>query len=118
MPKRQSALSLEFFLIPVEVVVPEVANPDLTADEVQFNFVVGGLPTTNRSQPSEDPNLPQSTGWISGTWVTTATGQVYAAINVGPGGDAALPRGKFAAWIRVVDNPTVPVAPVDSITVY
>lgn len=118
MPKRQSVLSLEYFLIPVDVVVPEVANPDVTADEVQFNFVVGGLPTANRSQPSDEPNLPQSTGWVAGTWVTTATGGVYAGINVGPEGDVTLPRGKFAAWIRVVDNPTVPVAPVDVLTVF
>lgn len=116
-PQRQSALSREFFIIPVEVMVPALANPDVTADVVQFQFVNGGLPA--RVWPTEDPDPPATTGWQNGQWVTTPTGLLLAAVLVGPGtGALELPRAKYAAWIRVIDNPSSPVEPVDTLTIF
>ena len=115
-PQRQSALSREFFIIPVQVTVPALANPDVTEDVVQFQFVNGGLPA--RVWPTEDPNPPATTGWQDGEWVTTETGQLLAAILVGPGTSLELPRAKYAVWIRVIDNPSSPVEPVDTLTIF
>ncbi len=116
-PKRQSALSREYFIIQVDVTVPQLVNPDVASDVVQFQFVNGGLPA--REWPTDAPEPPRTTGWQAGEWVTTSTGLLLAAVLVGPGtGDLALPRGKYAAWIRVLDNPSNPVEPVDTLTIY
>lgn len=116
MPLSQDRLSTFEVLIPVQVLIPEGANPDTGDDVVQYQFVLGGLPVRNR--PTESSNLPTSTGWLDGYWVTTASGGLLAAILVGPdGGVIALPPGAYAIWLRVVDNPTVPVAPVDVLVV-
>lgn len=109
MPKAQSADSLDDFLIPVDLVIAEGANPDPAADVVEFQFVLGGLPP--RAQPTDD-------GWVAGRWITRETGVLLAAVLVGPGGGVALARGRWAAWIRVVDSPTVPVVPVDVLTIF
>lgn len=115
MPKTQSRLSLDDFLVPVEMVIPAGANPVLTNDVVQFQFVNGGLPA--RIEPTEDPNLPQTTGWLDGFWIDNDPGPALAGILVGPGGTAQLPTGRWAVWIRIVDSPTVPVAAIDQLTI-
>jgi hypothetical protein len=114
-PQRQSALSREFFIVPVEVSVPALANADVTEDVVQFQFVNGGFPP--RAWPTPAPNPPATTGWRDGQWVTTPTGLLLAAVLVGPGA-LELPRAKYAVWIQVVDNPSNPVEPVDTLTIF
>jgi hypothetical protein len=108
MPKTQDRLSLDEFMIPVQVIIPEGGNADPTTDVVQFQFVNGGLPA--RSHPTEG-------GWVDGFWITRAAGTILACVLVGPGGAVELDPGTWAAWMRVVDNPTVPVAPVDVLTI-
>lgn len=118
MPQRRSALSTEFTVIPVEVVIPQLASADVEADQVQFNFANGGLPP--HLTPGDSPNLPQWSGWLDGQWVDLSTGGLVAVILTGPGEGAAvdLARGKWAIWLKVIDNPSVPVAPVDTLTIF
>jgi hypothetical protein len=107
--KIQSRWSLDDFLVPVDVVVPQGANPDPTQDVVQFQFVVGGLPA--RAQPTED-------GWVNGFWIRS-TQQLLAGVLVGPGGTVTLAPSAtpYAAWVRIVDNPTTPVQAVDTLLI-
>lgn len=114
MPKTQDRLSLDDFIIPVYPQVPAGMNPDPSVDVVQFQFVVGGLP--KRNEPTES-STPITTGWLDGFWISQAPGPLLAAILVGPGGGIELAPGRWAAWIRIVDNPTVPVQAVDQITI-
>lgn len=108
MPKQQSYFSLDTFAVPVEVLIPEGTNPQVTKDTLQWQFVLGGLPI--RAQPTE-------TGWSDGYWLRRTNGILLAAIDVGPGG-LVLPRGKYAAWLSIFDDPTNPIGPVDQLLVY
>lgn len=107
MPTSEDRLSLFNLLYPVDVTIPEGVNSDPTEDEVQFNFVLGGLPARAR---------PVDADWVTGGWTTLANGLILATLLVGPGGHV-VPVGKWAVWIRVVDNPTVPVAAIDVLTI-
>jgi len=107
-PKTQDRLSLDLLLIPVTVVVPEAGNPDPSTDVVQFQLVNGGLPI--RKRPDDD-------GWVNGYWITRESGTILAAISVGPGGSLTPAPGRWAIWVRVVDNPSVPVAAVDQLII-
>lgn len=103
----QDRLSLFNLLLPVTVLIPEGVNPDITTDVVQFQFILGGLPP--RARPVEDD-------WIDGTWTRLDNGIVLATLLVGPTATVIAP-GKWAIWLRIVDNPTKPVAPVDVLTI-
>lgn len=114
MPKSQDRLSLDEFLIPVGV-GPGSGSVDPSSATVQFQFVVGGLPS--RARPTEEAEPPTTTGWIDGFWITQQQGPLLAAILVGPGGAVTLPPGKYAAWIKVIDDPTIPVKAVDTLSI-
>lgn len=108
MPKTQSRWSLDDLLFPVNLIIPDGANPDPALDVVQFQLVLGGLPA--RAQPTEP-------AWMNGFWLPAANGVLYAGVLVGPGGTLTPAPGRWAVWIRVVDNPTIPVAAIDQLTV-
>jgi hypothetical protein len=108
MPKTQDRNSLDDFLVPVSVLIPNGANPDTGLDVVQFQFVVGGLP--KRAEPKSD-------GWIDGFWINQAPGPLLAGILVGPGGTIQLDPGTWAVWIKIIDDPSTPVAPVDQLII-
>lgn len=70
-------------------------NP--TTDVVAMAFVA---PTVN----------PQSGDWQTASWDTNPTNGVYTAqCLVGPGGTIALAAGTYTVWVRVTDNPEIPV---------
>ena len=108
MPKRQSRYSNDDLMVPTTVTIPQGANPETITDVVQFQLVAGGLPP--RAQPTED-------GWIDGFWLY-AQQQLMACCHCGPGTALVPTPGAWAVWIRVIDNPTQPVAAVDTLTVY
>jgi hypothetical protein len=108
MPKTQSRYARDDFLIPVEVLIPAGVNPDITQDVVQFQFVNGGLPP--RAQPKDE-------GWVDGYWIDQSPGPLLAGILVGPGGTIELDTGRWAAWIKIIDDPSTPVAPVDQLII-
>jgi hypothetical protein len=108
MPKRQSVLSVDDVIIPAGVAIPQGANPNISLDVVQFAFVPGGQP------PRRDP---LDSEWFDGFWMSQET-SYFACITVGPGTAVVLSEGDWAVWIKVLDNPTTPVACVDTLTIY
>ena len=91
---RQSVLSTEDVQVDVEA---DGGSYDPTADAVAFAFMVAG-----------DPG---SGDWHAGGWGTPLEPGVYPAqCLVGPGaGGVPLALNTYAIWVRIVDNPEIPV---------
>lgn len=93
-----SPLSTEYVEIPVSVVKSgAVVSP--TADTVQFAFMPLG-------------KAPGVSDWHAGDWETLpGPPAVYMArVLVGPGtGGVVVPAGSYVVWVKVTDNPEVPV---------
>lgn len=89
-----SALSTEYVRVPVLTTF----NP--TNDVVQFAFLVDG------TQPS-------SGDWKAGSWETDTINGIttyYARCLIGPtGGTMTLVAGSYRIWLKITDNPEVPV---------
>lgn len=100
-----SSLTLEYVKVRVSFTKNNVyTNP--TGDVVQFAFpAVGVNPVT----------------WYSGSWETdtdTLGTTIYVArCNVGPSGTVALSAGTYDVWVKVTDNPEVPVVKVGELVV-
>lgn len=97
----QSALSLEFVAVAITATAAGVqVNP--TADLVEFAFTA-------------PPAQPATGDWKTGSWDGTQPrqpdGAYIAHCLVGPGGTVQLPAGRYTMWVRVTDNPEVPVIP-------
>lgn len=94
-----SVLSTEY----VEVPITAPDNP--TADTVQMAFILNGA-------------SPGSGDWKSAIW-TTVNGVYYACCLVGPGsGGVVLAVGSYKVWVKITDNPEVPVRAPGNLTVY
>lgn len=93
----QSALSTNYVQVPVTVQSPSSADP--TGDTVQFAFTPLTYPVTE----------PQSGDWHTGSWVTFPGPAYWAQCLVGPNGGVSLAIGTYTAWVKIVDNPAVPV---------
>lgn len=80
---------------------------DPTGDVVQAAFVAPG---TN----------PAALDWKIASWETTNFGAHYARCLVGPGVGAALDlvAGNYRMWVKITDNPEVPVLEAGGIRVY
>lgn len=91
-----SSLSLQYVKVPVAATLAGVAvNP--TGDTVQMAFPTPAVPPSN---------------WYAATWETDATASVpvyLARTTVGPGGTAVLAPGMYEIWVKVTDNPEIPV---------
>jgi hypothetical protein len=94
-----SHLATEYVLIPVASTRSGLPyNP--TGDVVQFAF----MPTATQ--------VPQSSDWQAGSWDTDTTSVIYpyaAKCLVGPAGTITLGIGTYVIYVRIVDNPEVPV---------
>lgn len=100
----QSALSLQYVQVQVLASVLGVSY-DPTADVVQFAFTLNGI------QPAT---------WYDGAWASMtalANGGYIAQCLVGPGGTATLTRGTYTTWIKVTDNPEIPVIAVGQLAI-
>lgn len=78
----------------------EPVNP--TTDTVEFAFTSG--------REIE----PDSGDWVSGSWATFQPARTVPPIYratclVGPGGNIELAAGRYWIWVRITDNPEVPV---------
>jgi hypothetical protein len=92
----QSVLSTQY--VQVQVTVRSPAAYDPTADTVQFAFTPLTYPVT---EPS---------GWATGSWATFPGPAYWAQCLVGPGaGGTALSIGTYQGWVKITDNPEVPV---------
>ena len=107
MPKTQSRLSTDDFLIPVTVVIPAGGNATPTNDVVKFAFVRASTPP---------PPPPALATFHVGFWINAGQ-QLYAGITVGPQGSITLSTGTYNAWLWIIDTPTEPVALVDTLTI-
>jgi hypothetical protein len=58
---------------------------------------------------------PANPDWVAATWVTVNQSRFFALCLVGPGVGAAinLSAGTYKMWLRITDNPEVPVIPAD-----
>jgi hypothetical protein len=97
-----SVLSSEYVQVPVMAQVGgEPYNP--TGDEVFFSFVPGYY-----GNPSQ---------WVTGSWSTTVQGTYLAQCLIGAAGTGLQP-GVYTIWLRVTDNPEVPVKQAGTLSVY
>jgi hypothetical protein len=104
--KSQSVLSTEPYRVAVSATV--AGNPlNLSTDTVQFAFMAAG-----------DPG---NADWRTGTWeTTTVSGKALyvAQCLVGPANSGvSLSVGPWNVWVKVVDNPDVPVRQVGTLQI-
>ena len=94
-----SQLSTQYVLVPVSATKAGVSyNP--TGDAVQFAFA----PTATY--------VPQVSDWVSGSWQTDTSSVLYpylAQCLVGPAGTITLGLGTYYMYLKVTDNPEIPV---------
>src|SRR3954452_21641036 len=98
MAYSQSALSTEHVRIAVAAKM-QGAVYDPTGDTVQMAFIQGD-------------GSPSSADWHTASWEVNGT-TYYACCLVGPTGGTILPASPvpYTAWVKVTDNPEVPVRP-------
>lgn len=94
-----SHLSTEYILVPVSATKSGVSyNP--TGDVVQFAF----MPTPTQ--------VPQVSDWVAGSWDSDPSNVLYpysAKCLVGPAGVATLGLGSYVIYLKITDNPEIPV---------
>lgn len=94
-----SHLSTQYVLVPVTATKAGVAyNP--TGDSVQFAF----MPTATQ--------VPGSGDWVAGSWQTDTSSLLYpylAQCLVGPSGTVTLGIATYVMYVKITDNPEVPV---------
>lgn len=95
----QSALSTQFVQVQVQATVNGAPyNP--TNDPVAFAFTELTTPVTP----------PAAGDWQPGVWETDPGPVYWAGILVGPAnGGFALAQGSWTAWVKITDNPEIPV---------
>lgn len=100
-----SSLATEYVQVPVAVTIAGAPyNP--TGDAVFMQFV----PASGNQEPSGT--------WNSGNWVTTAQNTYIAQCLVGPAnGGVSLTPGAYVVWVKIVDNPEVPVQPAGTLAI-
>ena len=95
----QSVLSTQYQQTLVQVTSVSGYNP--TSDAVSWAF-------TNASAYPQLP--PGDDDWNPGEWVTYPGDQYWAQVLVGPAnGGVALATGLWQAWLKITDDPEVPV---------
>ena len=81
-------------------------NP--TSDSVQFAF----MPTAVQ--------VPVTADWVSGSWENVPTNIIYpynAQCLVGPSGSTVLTLGTYVMYLKVTDNPEIPVFTAGQLTI-
>jgi hypothetical protein len=101
--QRQSAASLEYVNVRVTAKLVKTAyNP--TTKPVDMAFV------STSSSPADDD-------WNTAEW-ETVDGEYIAKCLVGPTGTRSLDPGTYAVYVRVTDDPEVPVIYAGVLEVY
>lgn len=92
-----SVLSTQYVQIPVDTTF-NGTQYDPTADVVQMAFML------------TPPGLnPGNSDWKTASWVSPGSGLYAIRCLVGPGGSNPLSVGNYNVWVKVTDNPEVPV---------
>lgn len=63
-----------------------------------------------------DPDV--TTTWRSATWFGTAGVARGAGILIGPGTSHVIAEGKYEVYVKVTDNPTIPVGHAGRLTIF
>jgi hypothetical protein len=102
----RSVLDTEYLTYPVAFVIGGTAqNP--TGDPVAFAFM-----------PNPANTNPGVSDWHTGQWVTSSIGTYAAQVLVGPSNSGvSLAVGLYNVWIRITDNPEVPIQLVDLLSI-
>jgi hypothetical protein len=100
-PEVISSLSLEYVQVVVQVTAG-AALYDPTGDEVQFAFVNGS------AYPS---------AWYTGGWTTNLQGSYIAECLVGPAGTVTLTPAIYTVWVKITDDPEIPVRTAGTVTI-
>lgn len=93
-----SSASLQYISVPVNAVKAGAPyNP--TSDAVQFAFLL------------DISGTPGSSDWVSGSWVTLPNYLYPWACQclIGPGGTITLSPALYVVWVKITDNPEIPV---------
>jgi hypothetical protein len=100
-----SVLSKEYRRWPVALTV-DGAVIDPTTDPVSLAFMATA-------------ETPETSDFVAATWETVAftPPKYYARLLIGPSGDVVLAPGTYRVWLKVTDNPEVPVLPIDTLAV-
>lgn len=100
---RISSLSLERVKVPVTATVNGAAyNP------------TGGTVVMAFKRPKD---TPAAGDWRTASW-ETISGKHHARALVGPGGVVELTTGRWNVWVKISDDPEVPVIDAGAIEVY
>lgn len=94
----QSVLSTQ--LVQIQITVRSPSSYDPTGDAVAMAFTPQTYPETS----------PTSGSWVTGSWATFPGPAYWAQALVGPAnGGTALSLGTYQVWVRITDDPEVPV---------
>jgi hypothetical protein len=105
MSATKSVLSTVYFKSQVTATVNGVYPYNPTSDVVEAAFVAPG---TNPAAPD----------WRLGSWETKGTSYfARALVGPGPGAVIDLPAGTYRMWVRVTDNPEIPVLEAGNVRV-
>lgn len=85
-----SSQSKQYVTVPVAEVI---TGGDPTGDDVALAFPI----------PGDEP-----TTWFAGQWLTE-DGIYYAQALIGPGTSATLDVGYYNIYVKITDNPEIPV---------
>lgn len=95
-----SQLSLQYVGVPVKATSISGTAVNPTADPVFMAFM------------PQATQVPQNADWKSAVWATRSNNilEPYAAeCLVGPGGTVQLGIGTYVIYVKVTDNPEIPV---------
>jgi hypothetical protein len=94
-----SQLSTQYVFIPVTATKSGIPyNP--TGDAVQFAFMPGAT------------KVPQVSDWVAGSWDTNTSSVLFpysAKCLVGPAGIINPGIGRYYMYLKITDNPEIPV---------
>lgn len=98
-PQDINHLSVDYVQVPVSAHQAGTSyNP--TSDTVQWAFM------------PQATQVPGSSDWVAGSWDTVSTNIIYpyaAKCLVGTAGTTALTIGAYVAYLKIADNPEIPV---------
>lgn len=95
-----SRLSLQYVAVPVKATLLTGASLNPTSDPVSMAFM------------PQATQVPQLSDWQTAIWATRSNNilQPYAAAClVGPGGTIQLGIGTYIIYVKITDNPEIPV---------
>jgi hypothetical protein len=103
-----------------------VSSRRIPSESVEFlsAWVDSGGEATLSSQPvaialtAERQDPDDDTTWLTASWTGTADTARAAAILIGPGTSHEIAEGRYEVWVRVVDNPEVPIVHAGRLTIF